>query len=62
MPNVVKTKKDEQLWRRAKALVHKQYPDLKETEDRFWKLAQTIFRNMKGNDERKKKDKKGSIA
>ncbi|MEA3506806.1 MAG: hypothetical protein U9R36_04890 [Elusimicrobiota bacterium] len=58
--NVVKTKKDEQIWARAKALVHKQYPELTERDDRFWRITQTIFRNIKGN--KKRKSKKGSIV
>jgi len=46
--NVVKTKRDEELWNKAKQLVHKQYPDLTEKDKRFWKLVMGIYQKMKG--------------
>jgi hypothetical protein len=45
--NLVKTKSDEAAWERAKRATHKQYPDLSEDSDRFWKLCTTIFNSMK---------------
>lgn len=43
---VVKTKKDEAAWSRAKGIVHKQYPGMSEDDDSFWKIVQTIYQNM----------------
>ena len=43
---VVKTKRDEAAWKRAKGIVHKQYPNLSEDNDSFWKIVQTIYQNM----------------
>ena len=45
---VVKTKRDEGLWNRAKAAVRKQYPYISEDSDRFYKITMTIYQNMKG--------------
>jgi len=45
--NVVKTKRDEKLWRRAKAATRKQYPYISEDSDRFYKITMTIYQNMK---------------
>jgi DnaJ-class molecular chaperone len=46
--NLVKTKSDEAAWERAKRATHKQYPDLSEDSDRFWKICTTIFNSMQG--------------
>lgn len=43
---VVKTKRDEAAWKRAKGIVHKQYPSMSEDNDSFWKIVQTIYQNM----------------
>jgi hypothetical protein len=48
MPAIVKTPADEKKWARAKQQVHKQYPDLKESDKRFWQICMTVFKNMKG--------------
>src|SRR5215813_6247934 len=42
----VKTERDEAAWARAKRAVHRQY-DFSEENDRFWKLVQHIYGNMK---------------
>jgi len=48
---LVKTAKDEEIWNKAKELVHKQYPKLTEKDKRFWKLVVSIFLKMRrGND------------
>jgi len=46
--NVVKTKRDERLWAEAKAAVRKEYPDIAEGEDRFYKLVMGIYKGMRG--------------
>jgi len=33
-------------WDRAKAIVKKNYPSIKEGSKRFWKIVMTIFKNM----------------
>jgi len=43
---VVKNKADEAAWNRAKAAVRKEYPDIAEDSDRFWKLTNSIFQDM----------------
>jgi hypothetical protein len=43
MPAVVKSPKDEEAWSRAKAQVKKEYPDIEEGSDRFYKLTMKIF-------------------
>lgn len=45
--NLVKTKRDEQLWERAKRAVHKQYPKISEKDSKFWKLVVAIYLKMK---------------
>jgi len=45
--NVVKNKRDEGLWERAKALAHKNYPNLEEG-DKFFSIVMTIYKNLKG--------------
>lgn len=46
MPAFIKTPKQEEDWKRAKDLVHKQYPKLKEKNNRFWQLTNHIYQNM----------------
>lgn len=43
---VVKTKRDEAAWTKAKGIIHKQYPNMSEDNDSFWKLVQTVYQNM----------------
>ncbi len=40
-------KENEQAWLRAKGIVHKQYPNLDEDDDKFWALVQHIYKYMK---------------
>ena len=46
--NVVKTKEQEEAWRRAKRIVKKQYPHIKEGTARFYKLVMTVYKNLIG--------------
>ena len=39
--------KDEAAWDRAKAEAKKGYPDMSEDDDRYWKIVQKIYENMK---------------
>lgn len=39
---------DEAKWSEAKAAAHKSYPDLSESNDRFWEIVSTIYKNMGG--------------
>lgn len=49
MPHgVVKTKRDEKMWNRAKTATRKQYPYISEDSDRFYKIVMTIYKNMTG--------------
>ena len=52
MPAFVKNSHDEKLWAKAKVQVHKQYPELSEDNDRFWKLCNAIFHMMAGKIEK----------
>jgi len=44
---VVKNKRDEKLWSRAKSATRKQYPYISEDSDRFYKITMSIYKNMK---------------
>ena len=44
---LVKTKKDEELWKKAKQIVKKQYK-LTEDSEKFWRLVVAIYERMKG--------------
>jgi len=46
MPAFIKTPKQEKDWKRAKDLVHKQYPKIKEKNNKFWQLTNHIYQNM----------------
>lgn len=46
MPAFIETPKDEKDWKRAKEAVHKQYPKIKESSDKFWALTNKIFQNI----------------
>lgn len=46
MPAFIKSEKDEKVWSRAKSLVHKQYPDISEDSDNFWKLTNSIYHKI----------------
>ncbi len=48
MPDFVKTARDEHLWRKAKAQVATQYPHVEKGSDRYWKLVNGTYQNMKG--------------
>jgi hypothetical protein len=39
-------KVDEEKWERAKAAVRRQYPELSEDGERFWRLVQSIYQKM----------------
>lgn len=41
-------RKDEATWEKAKQAAHKAYPDLTESNDRFWKITETIYESMGG--------------
>jgi hypothetical protein len=41
---------EEAAWDRAKRAAKKQYPDLGEDNDRYWKIVNHIFQNMKAMD------------
>jgi len=43
--NLVKTKKDEKLWERAKREARKSYD---ESDDEFWPTVVKIFKRLKG--------------
>jgi hypothetical protein len=45
--NQVKTPQQEAMWNKAKQQVHKQYPNLKESDKKFWQRVSTIYQNMK---------------
>lgn len=45
---VVKTKRDEHLWNKAKSIARKQYPGISEDSDRFWKIVQGIYKQSRG--------------
>lgn len=47
--NLVKTPEDHENWQRAKAAVRKQYPDIPEGDERFYKLTTAIFEKMGGS-------------
>ena len=46
--NLVKTPQQEVHWERAKKAVKKQYPNIPEGSERFYKLTTSIFKNMEG--------------
>jgi len=46
--NVVKTERDEHLWNKAKAIVKKSYPNIREDSPRFYKLTMGIYQKMRG--------------
>jgi len=55
MPAFIKTKKDEEIWAKAKKAVDKsKYP-----EDVYWKIVTTVFKKMKAG--KNKKDTEKSI-
>lgn len=41
-------RKDEAKWNEAKKAAHKSYPEFDESEDRFWKVVETIYQQMGG--------------
>src|SRR5262245_43730671 len=49
--NLVHGAHEEAAWERAKRAVKKQYPEIDESNDRFYKLTTHIFENMKALDE-----------
>ena len=46
--NLVKGPEQERLWRKAKVQVHKQYPNVKESSNRFWALVTGLYLKMRG--------------
>ena len=48
MPAFIKTKRDEELWSRSKAVAHNQYPDMSEDDESFWKVTTGIYKKMRG--------------
>ena len=46
--NVVKTEAQEKAWKRAKRIVKKQYPHIKEGTVRFYKLVMTVYKSLIG--------------
>lgn len=55
--NIVKTKKDEKLWKMAQKRTSEQY-DINKDNDRFWAITTGIYKRMKGES----KSKSASIA
>lgn len=49
MPAFIKSEKDEKVWSRAKSIVHKNYPDMSETDEDFWKVTNSIYHRIKGS-------------
>ncbi len=45
---VVKTKRDERLWEKAKGRVREEYPEVEEGSDRYWALVNGIYQRMRG--------------
>lgn len=43
---VVKTKRDEVKWDKAKEITRKQYPEMGESDNEFWKIVNSIYQNM----------------
>lgn len=55
--NVVKTKKQEKAWEKAKRIIKKQYPSIKEGSDRFYRLVMKIFKDISGYKPKSKLEK-----
>ena len=53
--NLVKTKRQEGLWARAKAQAKGQYPKMDHDSDRFWSIVTTIYQRMAGKGKAKAK-------
>lgn len=51
--NVVKTKKDEELWDRAKDLAKERGLSPSKDKDSFWAYTNSIFQKMKGGKRKK---------
>ena len=45
--NLVKTKRDERLWAKAKTQARKEYPKVKADSDRWWSIVNGIYQRMK---------------
>lgn len=45
---IVVTKRDEELWRKAKSLARKEYPNVKEGTRRWYKIVMGIYKQSKG--------------
>ena len=56
--NVVKTKKQERYWERAKRRVEKEYPNIQVGSDRYYRLVMSIYKNMSGYKSKGRKSKK----
>ena len=56
--SVVKTKKQERAWEKAKRIVRQQYPKVEEGSKQFWRLVMTIYKMLSGY-KPKPKQKKG---
>lgn len=41
-------RKDEPKWNKAKEQVRKEYPEVSESNDKFWKIVQKIYESMGG--------------
>lgn len=46
MPAFIKTEKDEAVWKRAKAVAHKQYGEKEDPE--FWAIVNHVYHKMRG--------------
>ena len=46
--NVVKTPAEEEAWEKAKEIVRKQYPNVKEGTPKFYRLVMGIFQRITG--------------
>lgn len=48
MPAFIKSKKDESVWSKAKAIVEKGHPRISKANDKFWALTTAIYKKLRG--------------
>ncbi len=48
MPSFIRTEKDEGDWQRAKSIIRRQYPRVREGSEQFWKLVNHVFHSVSG--------------
>ena len=52
MPAFIKTKREEELWARAKRIVTKEYKLTEGDGDKFWRLVNGIYQHMQRGENR----------